>query len=74
MGEGKKALFLLYMEANSWSLGADITQYVLPETRCAPAPCHTYHRGANAREEIQVINVLALTPKYCQSCALSAAL
>ena len=36
LGGVKKALFLLYIEANSISLGADSTQYNMPGTRCAP--------------------------------------
>lgn len=32
----KKALFLLYIEANSVSLGADSTQYLMPESTSAP--------------------------------------
>lgn len=36
VGDAKKALFLLYLEANSISLGADIAQYVIPEPRCTP--------------------------------------
>ncbi|CAL5221646.1 g3873 [Coccomyxa viridis] len=39
VGDGKKALFLLYVEANSISLGADLTQYVAPDARARAACC-----------------------------------
>ena len=33
LGDCKKALFLLYIEANSISMGADISQYLPPDSR-----------------------------------------
>lgn len=45
VGDGKKALFLLYVEANSISLGADLTQYVAPDARYALETMLAYHRG-----------------------------
>ena len=35
----KKALFLLHVDANSVSLGADTATFLLPGSRCTPLPC-----------------------------------
>ncbi len=52
MGDGKKSLFLLYLEANSISLGADITQFVAPDARYAPGAMPRHDRGCHAWTDI----------------------
>ena len=34
--DAKKALFLLHIDANSVSLGADTARFLMPGTRCTP--------------------------------------